>query len=317
MTIELAPRKLADQVARHGGKLRYAPSSELARTNTREEAFGESMLRSLSPAETAEKGALAPLLAPRYVAAARAAVERGAVLLIDASLAEQHPELPGWVHPYAGYALAELLTYADCPNEPPRVGPGSECDPSALLAPRVVVGRRVSIGAYSVIGQPGFGFVPSPSGELRRLPHLGGVVIEDDVSIGSHVTIDAGTLAPTVLRRGAKIDSHVHIGHNCEIGAGTLIAAQTGLAGSVRVGTSVLIGGQVGIADHVHIGDGARIAAKSGVIGDVDPGITVAGYPAVLRARWLRGLAELYRSADMTDAEEAVELLAQPKGRRE
>lgn len=297
MTIALAPRKLGDQVARHGGVLRGAAEAQA--------------VRSLSPLDTAGKGSLSPLLAPRYVAAARAATARGAVLLMDASLAEQHPDLPGWIHPFAGFALAELLTYADCPNEPARIGSDCSIDATAVLAPRVVIGKGVTVGAYSVVGQPGFGFVPAPSGDLRRLPHLGGVIIEDDVSIGSHVTIDAGTLHPTIIRRGVKIDSHVHIGHNCEVGAGSLIAAQSGLAGSVRVGAGVLIGGQVGIADHVHVGDGARIAAKSGVIGDVEPGVTVAGYPAVIRARWLRGLAELYRGVAMADAEELAAATAE------
>jgi UDP-3-O-[3-hydroxymyristoyl] glucosamine N-acyltransferase len=87
------------------------------------------------------------------------------------------------------------------------------------------------------------------------------------------------------------------VGHNCDIGEGTRIAAQSGFAGSVVVGRGVLVGGQVGVADHVVIGDGARIAAKSGVIGDVAPGAIVAGYPAVERHRWLRGLAELYKLA--------------------
>jgi UDP-3-O-[3-hydroxymyristoyl] glucosamine N-acyltransferase len=103
-------------------------------------------------------------------------------------------------------------------------------------------------------------------------------------------------LSPTVLRRGAHLDAHVHVGHNCDVGENTFVAAQSGFAGSVKVGRGVLIGGQVGIADHVTIGEGARIAAKSGVIGDVPPGATVAGYPAVPRVRWLRGLGELYRS---------------------
>jgi UDP-3-O-[3-hydroxymyristoyl] glucosamine N-acyltransferase len=92
-----------------------------------------------------------------------------------------------------------------------------------------------------------------------------------------------------------KLDAHVHVGHNVEIGEGTIVAAQSGFAGSVRIGRGVLIGGQVGVADHCSIGDRARVAAKSGVIGDVPPGATVAGYPAVPRARWLRALARLYR----------------------
>jgi len=123
-----------------------------------------------------------------------------------------------------------------------------------------------------------------PDGQgVRRIPQLGGVVIEDDVAIGPLTTVDAGTLAPTRVRRGAKIDAHCHVGHNCDIGEGALVAAQSGFAGSVVVGRNVLIGGQVGIADHVRVGDGARIAAKSGVIGDVPAGAVVAGYPAVSR----------------------------------
>jgi UDP-3-O-[3-hydroxymyristoyl] glucosamine N-acyltransferase len=119
-------------------------------------------------------------------------------------------------------------------------------------------------------------------------------VIEDDVVIGPLSTVDAGTLAPTRIRRGAKLDAHVHVGHNTEIGEGAIIAAQCGFAGSVKIGRGVLVGGQAGIADHVVVGDGARIAGKSGVIGDVPPGATVAGYPAVPRMRWLRALAVLY-----------------------
>jgi len=84
------------------------------------------------------------------------------------------------------------------------------------------------------------------------------------------------------------------VGHNTDIGESTIVAAQCGFAGSVRLGRGVLVGGQVGIADHVVVGDGARIAAKSGVIGDVPPGTIVAGYPAVPRMRWLRALAKLY-----------------------
>ena len=107
--------------------------------------------------------------------------------------------------------------------------------------------------------------------------------------------IDAGTLGPTRIRRGAKLDAHVHVGHNVDIGEGTIVAAQCGFAGSVKIGRGVLVGGQAGVADHVTVGDGARIAAKSGVIGDIPDRATVGGYPALPRMRWLRGLARLYR----------------------
>jgi UDP-3-O-[3-hydroxymyristoyl] glucosamine N-acyltransferase len=181
---------------------------------------------------------------------------------------------------------------------------GADCSihPTAILGSRVVIGARVTIGPGAVIGHPGFGWATGPDGTVRAIPQLGGVTIEDDVFIGSLSTVDAGTLSPTRIRRGAKLDAHVHVGHNGDVGEGTFIAAQSGLAGSVTIGKGVLVGGQAGFADHVVVGDGARVAAKSGVIGDVPPGAVVAGYPAVPRTRWLRALARLYRAGRRADA---------------
>jgi UDP-3-O-[3-hydroxymyristoyl] glucosamine N-acyltransferase len=155
----------------------------------------------------------------------------------------------------------------------------------------------VIIGAGAVIGRPGFGWSFDASGTARRVPQLGGVVIEDDAEVGPLSTIDAGTLGPTVIARGAKLDAQVHVGHNARIGAGSMIAAQAGFAGSSTVGRGVLVGGQAGVGDHVTVGDGARLAGKAGVIGDVAPGIEVAGYPAVPRADWLRATALALRDA--------------------
>lgn len=282
--IPLSPRSLQDFVGRHGGTVKHG-------------AHG--VVRRIVPVSKAGPGDLAPLLGSRYIEEATAAVARGAFLLVDETLAsrEDVAALPGWFHPYAAWALAELLDLGDAPADAPVIGDGCSIGPGVLLLPRVRLGARVTIGAGAVIGDAGFGFAPGPNGAMRAIPHLGGVVIEDDVHIGALCTVSAGTLSPTVLRRGVKLDAQVHIGHNCEIGGGTIIAAQSGLAGSVIVGRGVLMGGQVGIADHVTIGDGARIAAKSGVIGDVAANATVAGYPAVERQRWLRGLAELYKLA--------------------
>lgn len=260
---------------------------------------------------------LAPLLARRYLKIARVSP---ALLLVDAALAKLVPEGRRWVHPHAGFAFARLL--AELAPPPPvderafaRIDPGADVHPSASVGAGVVIragvvigpcsriepnaviygksrlGARVVVGAGAVIGRPGFGWTASPAGEIVRVPQLGGVVIEDDVEIGALATIDAGTLRPTVIGRGAKLDAHVHVGHNGVVGAGTIIAAQCGFAGSVEIGAGALIGGQAGISDHVRVGAGARIAAKSGVIGDVEAGATVAGYPAVDRARWLRAMA--------------------------
>jgi len=282
--IPLSPHSLKDFVERHGGVTKHG-------------AHG--VVRRLAPVRNAGPGDLAPLLSSRYIEDATAAVARGAFLLVDATLEgrEDVAALPGWFHPYAAWALAELLDVGDCPADAPVIGDGCTIGRGAVLLPRVRLGARVTIGAGAIIGEAGFGFAAGPNGAMRAIPHLGGVVIEDDAHIGALCTVSAGTLSPTTIRKGAKLDAQVHVGHNCDIGEGTIIAAQSGLAGSVTVGRGVLMGGQVGIADHVTIGDLARIAAKSGVIGDVAAGATVAGYPAVERQRWLRGLAELYKLA--------------------
>jgi len=259
-------------------------------------AGGDMAPACIVPVTRAGAGDLAPVLSTRFVKGAQDAAGRGAALLVDAPIAERLGTVrAAWVHEHATWAMAELLDGAIVPEEPAVIGPGCSIAPSAILGPRVVLGAHVSVGAGAVIGHPGFGWAVGPGKRLRTVPQLGGVVIEDDVSIGPLCTVDAGTLAPTRVRRGAKLDAHVHVGHNGDVGEGCILAAQVGLAGSVTLGRGVLVGGQAGIADHVTVGDGARIAAKSGVIGDVPAGAVVAGYPAVARARWLRGLARLYR----------------------
>ena len=283
-----APATLAELRERHGGDLR----SEARPSGAAEDA----RVTHVSRVEDAESGAIAPVLASRFIEAAVRAHARGAVLLVDASLAGD-PRLKaraGWVHPAASWALAELLDACDAPETPATYGEGTSLGPNVVLGPRVRIGARVRIEANTVIGRPGFGWAFQRA-DVRAIPQLGGVIIEDDVTIGPLCTIDAGTLAPTRIRRGAKLDAQVHVGHNGDVGEGCIVAAQSGFAGSVVLGPGVLVGGQVGIADHVRVGAGARIAAKSGVIGDVPEGAVVAGYPAVPRGRWLRGLARLYR----------------------
>jgi UDP-3-O-[3-hydroxymyristoyl] glucosamine N-acyltransferase len=283
MAVRLArPISLGELASKHGGELRVARDLTLSR---------------VAPLKEARAGDLAPLLAARHLRAAEEAHARGAVILAAVELAPRAARIAGWLHPFASWALAGVLDAADDARPDPALGPSCVIGEHVVLERGVVLGARVRIGHGSVIGRPGFGWATGPNGEVRAIPQLGGVVIEDDVVVGALSTVDAGTLGPTILRRGAKLDAHVHVGHNVEIGEGTLVAAQTGFAGSVTVGKGVLVGGQVGVADHVTIGDGAKIAAKSGVIGDVPPGAVVAGYPAVARGRWLRALARMYRSS--------------------
>jgi UDP-3-O-[3-hydroxymyristoyl] glucosamine N-acyltransferase len=279
-----------------GVSLREATLEELAaRYGGCVEEGTQHLVMRVVPVERASAGDLAPVLASRFVRAAGEAAKRGAALLVHASIAPGVTKGARWVHPNATWAVAELLDDAIAPDTPAVVGEACVIHASAVLGPRVSIGARVRIGAGAVIGHPGFGWAMGADGAVRAVPQLGGVVIEDDVSIGSFTTVDAGTLSPTIVRRGAKLDAHVHVAHNCDIGEGTIVAAQSGFAGSVVVGARVLVGGQVGVSDHVRIGDGARIAAKSGVIGDVPAGAVMAGYPAVPRMRWLRALARIYR----------------------
>lgn len=286
--IPLSPRALDLLVERHGGEVRNG---------------GRGLVRRVAPIGRAGAGDLAPFFNARYLNEAREALARGAALLIDDTLdVPESKQLAGWFHPFATWALAELLDTGDTTADEPYIGNDVKIGTGAILLPRVHIGNRVTIAPGAVIGAPGFGFAQGPGGKVREIPQLGGVVIEDDVHIGANCTIASGTIAPTYIRRGVKLDAQVHIGHNCDVGEGTVIAAQSGLAGSVVVGKNVMMGGQVGIADHITIGDDVKIAAKSGVIGDVAAGETVAGYPAVQRTRWLRGLAALYRFSERSES---------------
>jgi len=125
------------------------------------------------------------------------------------------------------------------------------------------------------------------------------VVVEDEVEVGANSTVDRAMVGSTALRRGVKLDNLVMVAHGCEVGAHSMLAAQTGLGGSTRVGQWVRVGGQVGAAGHLRIGDGAQIAAQSGVANSVEAGATVGGYPAIELGRWRRVIAASLRLPDL------------------
>ncbi len=127
------------------------------------------------------------------------------------------------------------------------------------------IGSNCIIHAGAVVGSDGFGFAPGPDGEYQKIPQVGNVVIEDFVEIGANTTIDRATMGSTIVRKGAKLDNLVQIAHNVEIGSNTVIAAQTGIAGSTKIGKSCMFGGQVGIAGHLKIANQVKLAAQSGV----------------------------------------------------
>jgi len=150
------------------------------------------------------------------------------------------------------------------------VGPGVEIGDDTVVHPHVSlrdgvrVGRRVIIHSGAVLGADGFGFAFDGTAH-RKIPQVGGVLIEDDVEIGANTTIDRATFGDTIVGRGTKIDNLVQIGHNVVVGEHSLLVAQVGISGSSRLGRGVVLAGQVGVADHVTIGDGVIAGARSGI----------------------------------------------------
>lgn len=144
------------------------------------------------------------------------------------------------------------------------------------------VGSGCIIHAGAVLGPDGFGFAPGPDGDYQKIPQIGNVVLEDLVEIGANTTIDRATMGSTIIRRGAKLDNLVQIAHNVEVGTNTVIAAQTGVAGSTKIGKNCMFGGQTGITGHIKVADGTKLAAQTGVAGAVKKdGTTLMGSPAI------------------------------------
>ncbi len=172
----------------------------------------------------------------------------------------------------------------------PMVALGENCIvyPNVTLLAGVIIGQGVIIHSGTVIGSDGFGFVPDPKGEHKKIPQNGNVVIGDFVEIGSNCSIDRAVSGSTKIGNHTKLDNLIQVAHNVCIGQGCFIAAQTGIAGSTQVGNGVVFGGQVGVGGHLVINNGAVIGAKSGVTKDVDAGVTVSGNPARLHTDTLR-----------------------------
>jgi UDP-3-O-[3-hydroxymyristoyl] glucosamine N-acyltransferase len=146
-----------------------------------------------------------------------------------------------------------------------RIGDNSIIHAGAKIYADTVVGQRCVVKAGAVVGTDGFGFAPQPDGSYKAIPQIGNVVLEDDVSIGANATVDCATMGSTVIRRGAKIDNLVQLAHNVEIGRHTVIAAQTGIAGSAKIGDFCVLAGQVGMAGHVSLANRTTVTAQSGI----------------------------------------------------
>ena len=188
------------------------------------------------------------------------------------------------------------------------IGDDAILHPHVVIYPHVTVGNRFTAHAHAIvrehcrvgdnvilqngaiIGADGFGFARTGAGWYKIL-QSGPTVLEDDVEIQANACIDRASIGETRIRRGAKIDNLVQVGHGSTVGEDTLLCAQVGLAGSTQVGRNVILAGQVGVAGHCVIGDGAIATAQSGIPNDVAAGKVVSGYPAVENRQWLRSVA--------------------------
>ena len=178
-----------------------------------------------------------------------------------------------------------------------KIGKNSHIGSNSIIESNVIIGQACIIGSFVVIknsfisnnvhiqdgskiGVKGFGFIPIKDNNIRT-PHIGKVILEEGVEIGSNSTIDRGSVSDTVIGKNTFLDNQVHVAHNVKIGKNCMIAGQVGFAGSSTLGDNVIIGGQAGISGHLKIGNNVKIGGGSGVINDIPDNFQVMGYPAV------------------------------------
>ncbi len=169
-----------------------------------------------------------------------------------------------------------------------KIGNNSIIYPGVKIYNDTIIGNNCTFHANSVIGSDGFGFAPNSKNEYTMIPQVGNVLIEDNVSIGSNTVIDRATLNSTIIKKGTKLDNLIQIAHNVKIGENTVIAAQSGVAGSSIIGKNNMLGGQVGIIGHLTLGDNIQIGAKSGIIKNLKSNKSMYGNPAMEKGDFLK-----------------------------
>lgn len=275
------------------------------------EASADAIVNGVTEDRQATTGQLA-WLSPRVARdhPERLAAFCGTLLICPDTVAEGHSAaiVVGSPHPKVAFSLVVDRFFPDLtrlawPEADVRIHPSASVSASAQLAPGVTIGagcvirERVLIGPNSClanttvhddvvvgcncsIGLPGFGYDRAPSGDWVRFPHVGRVVIESTVEIGSNVCIDRGALGETRIERGAKIDNLVHIAHNVVVGRGALVIANAMIAGSARIGANAWVAPSVSVLNQLDVGAGATLGIGAVVIRNVDPNATVVGNPA-------------------------------------
>ncbi|MDV6329317.1 UDP-3-O-(3-hydroxymyristoyl)glucosamine N-acyltransferase [Asticcacaulis sp. 201] len=221
------------------------------------------------------------------------------------------------IHPSVRFEEGVSLGVGVVIGQDVEIGAGTRIEAYAVIGPGCRIGRDCQIGAHATvycaligdrvrllssvhIGESGFGVAGDARG-LIDVPQLGRVILQDDVSIGAGTCIDRGAYDDTVIGEASKIDNMVQIGHNCQIGRNCIVAAHSGISGSVTVGDGAMFGGRAGIIDHIQIGTGAKIAAGAVVFKDVAAGAMVSGFPAKPSRQFLREMVWLEKNAMAKD----------------
>ena len=202
-----------------------------------------------------------------------------------------------------------------CLGERARIGSHCVLYPRVSVYPGARIGNRVILHSGVVIGSDGFGYVFA-EGHYEKFPQRGGVVIEDDVEIGSNSTVDRGSLGVTVIGQGSKIDNLVQIAHNVRVGRHCVIAAQTGISGSAEIGDYAVMGGQVGVADHIRIEEGAMIGGQAGIFRTIRKGTKVWGTPARPLDEFKKVYAELAKLPSLARKVKEISRQLSAEGRR-
>ncbi len=194
------------------------------------------------------------------------------------------------------------------------IGDGTIIGKNGLIYPGVriyhecIIGAGCTFHAGSVIGGDGFGFAPQSDSEFMKIPQIGNVVIEDNVEVGANSAIDRATMGSTIIRKGVKIDNLIQIGHNVEIGENTVMAGQSGVAGSSKIGKNCMFAGQVGIAGHMKVADGTKAGAQAGIGGDIkEENTIVLGSPAMEHKQYLRSSVIFRRLPELKAKVELLE----------
>jgi len=187
-----------------------------------------------------------------------------------------------------------------------KIGNDVIVEPGVKIYHECLVGNHCILHANVVIGSDGFGFAPEEDGTFKKIAQIGNVILEDHVEVGANTTIDRATMGSTIIRQGVKLDNLIMIAHNVEVGKNTVIAAQSGIAGSTKIGENCMVGGQVGFVGHITVADRVKVQAGTGVSRSVkEEGSTIYGYPHLPYFDYLRSynvfkkLPQLAKDVDM------------------